>query len=400
MEDLARSVEEIIAGEPYRLVLSDPRKGASPYEKVTVSLRGEGYQLEQLTARQAFHQPLARGDLRAYLLRALGEQFRQLNAWSEAHTYALRISKQGKVLCSRKATAADAPVKRLTHDREKRTLLTAGEMIPPLVDMGVMTPEGAVIPAMRNKFRQINRFLEFVEDELKHRPQEEPMTVIDLCCGKSYLTFVLYHYLTVTKGIRVEMLGLDLKAEVIAKCEAAARKYGYEHLTFRALDIAAYEHPGSVDMVVALHACDTATDMVLFHALRWRARTVFCVPCCHHELNGQMIGGDYPILTRYGIVQERVAALMTDAVRANLLAFCGYRAQLLEFVDIEHTPKNILLRARRVGRQGERGALAEVEALMAQFSLRPALYALLAEAGMLGERKAEQDTAAQTSGEA
>lgn len=235
------------------------------------------------------------------------------------------------------------------------------------------------------KYKQINRFLEMVDDVSDNLPRQRPLRVIDFGCGKSYLTFILYYYLTVIKKREVQMVGLDLKADVIEKCNQTARKYGYDGLHFELGDINGYQLAGEVDLVITLHACDTATDYALFNAVSWGARVILSVPCCQHELNGQIQSEQFSILTRYGIVKERAASLMTDAIRANLLECCGYKTQLLEFIDLAHTPKNILIRAvkRAPSQRAPAGVLEETESLMEEFLLHPTLYRLLKEAGRI-----------------
>lgn len=295
----------------------------------------------------------------------------------------MRISAKGKVLCARKAASGQAPQAARAHNRKKRYLLEEGAAIEPLVDMGVFTKEGRVVHAMYDKYKQINRFIELIDDEADRLRTDGPLRVVDFGCGKSYLTFILYYYFTAVKKREVRMVGLDLKADVIEKCNQTARKYGYDGLRFEQGDINGYRCAGGVDLVITLHACDTATDYALFNAVCWNARAVFSVPCCQHELNGQMRSERLSALTRYGLVKERAAALMTDAIRGNLLECCGYKTQLLEFIDLAHTPKNILIRAvkRGHGQKAPAGVLEETRALMEEFSLQPTLYRLLREAG-------------------
>lgn len=232
-----------------------------------------------------------------------------------------------------------------SHNKKKNYILEEGNVLPFLVDLGVMTPEGMVVKAKSDKFRQINRFLEYIEDILQYLDKGRELTILDFGCGKSYLTFAMYYYLKLQKGYQINVIGLDLKKDVILHCNKLSKKYGYDKLQFLQGDIASYQGTEQVDMVVTLHACDTATDYALFKAVNWGAKVILSVPCCQHELNKQIHNDVLQPILKYGIIKERMSALITDALRAELLETLGYRVQLLEFIDMEHTPKNILIRA-------------------------------------------------------
>ena len=265
------------------------------------------------------------------------------------------------------------------HNRKKKYILGEGTPVDFLVELGVMTKEGKVIQARYDKFRQINRFLEFVEDVRGYMPEDREMTIIDFGCGKSYLTFAMYFYLTVLRGYEVRMVGLDLKEDVIARCNALSRKLGYDKLVFVYGDIAQYKGLNRADMVVTLHACDTATDYALAKAVEWGAGVILSVPCCQHEMNRQIKNEVLAPLFKYGLIKERTAALFTDAIRARLLEQQGYQVQVMEFIDMEHTPKNILIRAvRNAGRRPRRqGADEEYERCRDFLQVEPMLEKLL-----------------------
>lgn len=375
------SIQEFILNcrehSAYRYVLSAPVKDAV-YEKTVIS-RIEGiYQCEQYTKTQVFHRNLREDELITYLQEQIGQCFTQVHAWDETWEYALRISKKGKLLYNRTRTRKAPPV-RMTHNRKKQYLLEEGTVIPPLVDMGVFTSEGKIIRSHYDKYRQINRFVEILEDELKCLDLTKTLHILDFGCGKSYLTFIVYYYLVCVRKLKVHMTGLDLKEDVIKNCNAAAARYGYRELHFELGNIHGYSCETPVDIVMTLHACDTATDYALYNAVQWNAGLILSVPCCQHELNQQMHTDTFSAMTRYGIIKERMAALMTDAIRANLLTCVGYDTSILEFVDLSHTPKNLLIRAVKSGVSDKKKekAMEEVQNLMNEFSVRPMLYTLL-----------------------
>ncbi len=395
-QKLAEKLAVLLAEGADRIILSKPAVKQQLYRKAVLERKTgtkEYWQLARYTEKQVFHENVEPAALPTAAAELADGRFLQANIWTPSAEYNIMLSRKGQMTVrksARSAPAADGDdAHSVGHDRKKQYLLPEGTVIPPLVDMGVFTPDGRVVKAMYDKYRQINRFLEIIDDAIKDAPPKQ-LNIIDFGCGKSYLTFLVYYYLTAVRGIRVQMVGLDLKADVIEHCNAAAQRYGYDGLTFALGDINGYAAPFTVDMVLTLHACDTATDHALFNAVHWGARMIFSVPCCQHELNARMKPETLTLLSRYGIIQERFAALATDAIRGRLLEYCGYRTQLLEFIDFAHTPKNILIRAvRRPGMPAgtpdpagkltanQRAALDEVRTLTNELHVSPTLWHLL-----------------------
>ena len=381
MDTLRGSLNKILSAGARRFILSKPVSKSELYIKCTLEQRTGFWQLTRYTQKQAFHENIPSEDLLQALENTIQDHYLQVNAFSSEREHCILLSKKGT--CTYRETVMPAESRaaavREEHNRKKQYILEEGKPIVPLVDMGVFTREGKVVRSMYDKFRQINRFLEILEDELANW-KGDSIHVIDFGCGKSYLTFIVYYYLTEIRGIRAEIIGLDLKADVIEKCSRAAQNYGYDGLHFEKGDINGYKTPFDVDLVMTLHACDTATDYALYNAVQWKAKLIFSVPCCQHELNGQMEPGTLPILSRYGILKERFCALATDAIRGNLLEYCGYRTQLMEFIDMAHTPKNILIRAVRrpvSNAKKQQEALEQVRALTNEFQFHPTLCRLL-----------------------
>lgn len=381
MDNLINAIDKIVEGQVFKIVISNKKDKENKYNKININFKESKnkkyYQVEKYTDKQVFHENIEIEDLRDYLLDYMENSYKQLAAWSENNTFDLKISKKGKVFLEKK-NANNSNLINKDHNKKKNYILEEGMIIEPLIDLGVFTKEGKVVKSKYDKYKQINRFVEIIDDEIKKNDYKE-LTILDFGCGKSYLTFILYYYFVEIKKINVKMIGLDLKEDVIKKCNEVAKRYKYDNLHFELGDINGYKYNNKVDMVITLHACDTATDYALYNAVKWNAKMIFSVPCCQHELNHQMKPENLNILTRYGIVQERVAALMTDAVRGNLLEAVGYKTQLLEFIDIAHSPKNILIRASKsnISKQKIEKSLTEVEKLREEFNFNPTLYNLL-----------------------
>jgi SAM-dependent methyltransferase len=351
------------------------------------------FQASEYIGQQIFHSNYNKKELITKLPDWFDGLLHQAEIITKQGKATILISKKGKVTVNYKLTpnslssnnslnkAGSEISEELYHNKKKNYILQEGIPLPFLIDLGVMTKEGMIVKPKMDKFRQINRFLEYIEDVLPFLSQERELTILDFGCGKSYLTFALYYYLKILKGYQINVIGLDLKSEVIKNCSQLSEKYGYDKLQFLEGDIASYHGSNSVDMVVTLHACDTATDHALYKAVSWGAQVILSVPCCQHELNKQ-IGSDIlkPIL-KYGIVKERMAALITDALRAELLETKGYKVQLLEFIDMEHTPKNILIRAvKRVKSGNEPDAIPEkLSECMDFINVEPCLLRLFRE---------------------
>lgn len=390
-KETVESMVEFFANEQLQqMIFSNPARkdGILKVRIRPVSLRGKLlFQAEELVGTQAFHKNLLPEEVCGYVTGLLSGGLRNGEVISGLGSAVVLVSKKGAVTVKIKRAACpkqeenreDGPAADvvLAHNRKKRYVLEEGKPVEFLVDLGVMTREGKIVRTRYDKFRQINRFLEFIEDILPNLDPGRETTIIDFGCGKSYLTFAMYHYLHCLKGYPVRIIGLDLKKDVITRCNLLAEQYGYEKLRFYHGDIASYEGVDHVDMVVTLHACDTATDYALAKAVRWGARVILSVPCCQHELNRQMKNEQMKPVFQYGLIKERMAALYTDALRAQLLEGQGYRTQILEFIDMEHTPKNILIRAVWDGRKKQNEK--ELQEIMDFLFVKPTLAALLEE---------------------
>ena len=383
MKNLKEYLEEQINENLIQAVLSAGRKadGPSKVKIRPVKLKDQiCYQASALEGTKVFHKNYDREQMLAYLEAELSGNFGQLQCQGALMDGVVLVSKKGKMTIKEKHHAVRENVQIQAHNRVKQYILKEGIPVPFLTDLGVMTEKGKIITSRYDKFRQINRFLEFIEDILPRLAKNREVTILDFGCGKSYLTFAMYYYLKELKGYDVNIIGLDLKTDVIEKCNGLARKYGYEKLHFYQGDIADYEGVSAVDMVVTLHACDTATDFALAKAVEWGAQVILSVPCCQHEVNKQIRNELLEPVLHYGILKERMSALITDAVRANLLESKGYETQILEFIDMEHTPKNLLIRAVKKGKTAQAENTAKttrLDEMIKELNIHPTLEQLL-----------------------
>lgn len=412
MDQLKNILNEILNLNLLTIIISGVRSDCETTKiKIRpVVLKNElRFQATSYVGTKVLHANYDAGALAQDIVVWMERDFKQLQASTRTEDITVLVSKKGKMTIKRKKTAvpvgdvhapqaapspgnaasapqldpapgtpaADPFAMLAAHNRQKRYILQEGVPVDFLVDLGVMTPQGKVVKARYDKFRQINRFLEFIEDILPQLPKKRQIHIIDFGCGKSYLTFAMYYYLKELAGYDIVITGLDLKKDVIARCNGLARRYGYDGLEFLHGDIASYEDTDSVDMVVTLHACDTATDYALYKAVRWNARVILSVPCCQHELNRQIQCGGLSAVLQYGLLKERMAALCTDGLRAELLNAAGYKTQILEFIDMEHTPKNILIRAVRERRVDSFALSEKYEKCRDLLNVSPTLEQLL-----------------------
>ena len=381
MQEIREILEKSLNIELIGATISNPKdKNGVTKVKVRPILKQDTLfiQCEEQKNNQAFHKNYEPAEAIEELVSYMNN-FKQMQMETKEYKYTILVSKKGKITVQKKKQTGAVKKVDLSHNRSKQYILQEGIAVPFLQDLGVMTAEGKIVRTKFDKFRQINRFLEFIEDILPQLNKEKEISILDFGCGKSYLTFAMYYYLHELKGYDVRIIGLDLKTEVIKHCNELSEKYGYEKLKFLEGNIADYTGAEEVDMVVTLHACDTATDFALDKAVGWNAKVILSVPCCQHELNGQIQNDLLAPILKYGLIKERMAALITDAMRAEYLEGCGYDVQILEFIDMEHTPKNILIRAVKSGKKKENKKT--IKACEDFFRIQPTLGTLLKERG-------------------
>lgn len=371
--DLNTLLEREVGLSLHRILISGKKsqEGPSKIRIRPVQLKGELYfQCQETRGTKEFHKNLKKEELIEQIMGWMAQDFKQLQLESANGMGTVLVSKKGKVTVKWKAcmNGTGQTLEALSHNRKKKYILEEGKPVAFLCDLGVMTQEGRIVHAKYDKFRQINRFLEFIEDILPKLPKDREITILDFGCGKSYLTFAMYYYFRELKSLDVRIIGLDLKEDVIETCNGLAVRYGFEKLKFYQGDIASFTGESKVDI--------TATDFALAKAVAWGAEVILSVPCCQHELNRQIQCKELEPVLKYGILKERMAALVTDGLRAELLEHAGYETQILEFIDMEHTPKNLLIRAVKK-REAGKDLPDELKKCMEFLHVQPTLASLL-----------------------
>ncbi len=372
--------EDIIAlsGKIKKLAFSDRRDITFEYAKITArpfeTKKGIMWQLEKYKNNQVFHENLSEADFLLWCEDAGKCRFRQASLTAEGTTvqYTIFPDKTKRKVTGNNVTKIE-PAK---HNKEKKYILPQGENIPALVDLGVFTEKFTVVASKYDKYKQINRFIEIIDDSFSKMNKDE-ITILDFGCGKSYLTFIVYYYFTKIKKAKAKVLGFDLKEDVVKHCNEIAEKYGYDNLRFYVNDVTKGEvYKENVDMVITLHACDIATDFALYHAISHGVKHIFSVPCCQHEICSSIKkGGDFDILLTHGLIKERFSALLTDSIRAEILKKCGYETDIIEFVDFAHSPKNLMLRCKL--KKKLTPDLGEIEKLITAYGFSQKLYELI-----------------------
>ncbi len=376
-EIFRETIENIVSNETInKVIISNPTNKSAKYKKVVIENKNDHYMENAYTDKHSFTNNF---DVSAIVERIdfYRNDFKQINIFSNEFEYMIKISKSGKLFLSKTKLKTELKLSS-TNNRVKNYIFNENEIIQPLIDMGIYTAEGKIVKSMYDKYKQINRFIELIDDYMKDNKLSR-INIVDFGCGKSYLTFVVYYYFKYIKNTDITMVGLDLKEDVIKKCNETAKKYGYSSLRFELGDINGYKPNMDIDMIITLHACDTATDYALYNAINWNVKMIFSVPCCQHEVNKQISSESLPIITRYGLIKERISSDFTDIVRCNLLKAMSYNVEMIEFVGFEHTPKNLLIRANltRIPLDVRKKYLQEVVDLKTAFNFEQTLYKLL-----------------------
>ena len=378
-------LETIIKENIIKITFSNLRKNDLLAKKIDIrkiNLKGETFfQIETIKENKAFHKNIDRNEFINFLMKN-AYFYKQWYVLTDKKTYHIKISKKDKIFCKTTENKEKMDIS-LDHNREKKYFLKEGNPIDFLVYLNIMNKEGNILKSKRKKFKQLNHYLSFIESSIDCFDKDREINIVDFGCGKSYLTFALAYYLKTMKYNNVSIIGLDLKEDVIDKCNKIANELKYNNLKFLKGDIKDYSSKTKIDMVISLHACNTATDFAIYKALCWNAKLMLMVPCCQHEINEQMDKNMFPILLEHGIIKEKFSALLTDAIRAEIIKCCGYESKIIEFIDMEHTPKNLLIKAllksdnKVCFNKSER-----LDKLIKNYELEPTLLKLIEENGL------------------
>ena len=363
-------------GDYVKVVLSNKRKKTSETQKVNVNkilVKDQiVYQFSIFIGKQVFHENLNVKEVaNKRIIELFNEHFNQINIFEKQSSIELKRSKKGKIIVNKRALEENI-CDNLSHNKEKNYILKPELKIEPLIDLGVITKDGQIVNKEYSKFKQINKFIEIIDNSFDEFDKKE-LNILDFGCGKSYLTFIIYYYFNFIKKIKTHIVGLDLKEDVIDKCNLIAEKYGYSDLEFIVGDIADYKQDRKFDIMVSLHACDVATDFAIFNAIKWDIKHIFSVPCCHHEIAHQ-INKSLDYVTKYSILKDRFSSILTDSIRANILETFGYKVNICEFIDFEETPKNILIKATKVRKSINQEKFNEVGKILREFGCEQTLY--------------------------
>lgn len=363
-----------------KISVSSPFSKDEEFTKMTIRpviiKKAPCFQAERFKNNQVFHLNITEPEFSAFL-ENIFKKYAQICVFKSGVTVTFAVSKNGKIKKSESKNNLQLKQKNDGNNRRKEYIFNEGENIPALVDLGVFTKDFKIVNSKYDKFRQINRFIEIVNDAFTNDTNEN-ITILDFGCGKSYLTFIIYYYFAEVKKKNVKIIGYDLKKDVVESCNKIAEKYGYDNLKFVVSDVTKdvlYDEP--IDMVISLHACDTATDFALNYAIQKNVKYIFSVPCCQHEVNKTIKkGGDFDILLKHGLIKERMSALLTDSIRAGVLEDMGYSVDVLEFVDFSHSPKNIMLRAKKTKKPGDKNR-KQIKELQEKYQFNQTLFDLV-----------------------
>ena len=369
-ETISDVISEVIENRIISITKSNKKFADYKYERVTVKALDDLYQITKFTKTQAFHENVEENALLDSLIPFVNS-FKQIDGKTEVGNYNIRINKRNNIL--KRFTKINNKPLAQSHDRKKNYIISDYKEMQVLKDLDIITQENNIAAPMRDKFRQINKYVELVND-LIVEDNLKSIKIVDFGAGKSYLTFVLYHYLTYTKKIDATIIGIDLKEAVIKNNNDLALKYGYKNPSFIHGDINEIEL-SDIDMVISLHACDVATDFALNKALKWKVKYIVSVPCCQNELYKQLQSNSFSAMIKYGVVKDRISAIITDTVRANVLEYSGYKTQVIEYIDSDHSLKNLMIRARYTGYQDD-SALENIVNLQNEFNFKQKLLEL------------------------